>query len=70
MGSVASPLFIYTLNFSDFTLSSYNYLVSYSRTVIIKYEILVVVRGYAVIVVSRHHDLSVIFMRRVSLWAT
>jgi len=42
--------------------------VSYSNTVIMEYEILVV-RGYASIVVNWHHDLSVVVMKRMSLWA-
>jgi hypothetical protein len=42
--------------------------VPYSNTVIMEYEI--IVRGYAIIVVSRHHDLSVVVMERLSPWAT
>jgi hypothetical protein len=34
-----------------------------------EYEIVVVVCGYAIIVVSLHHDLSVV-MKRINLWAT
>ena len=35
-----------------------------------EYEIVVVVCGYAIIVVSLHHDLSVVVMKRINLWAT